>query len=158
MSSLLPPPLYLRRKCPPWTAAEVSALRLNWEKEKRRVVLACPCLFPLTRGTDWESGTEWADCLYVWSFSACIHMWGGTVFEKGENRSLSVFGRGYERGKVERRAEVGWWRANFIFWFDIGFSFLFHHFLFDVVCASSHRGATDPFVQLGPVELLLFRL
>ena len=31
------PPLYLQRRCPPWTAAENLVTRhLNWKKEKRK--------------------------------------------------------------------------------------------------------------------------
>ena len=46
---------------PPLPTEEVSSLdgsrglcasRLNWRKEKRKVALACPCLFPLKRGTE----------------------------------------------------------------------------------------------------------
>jgi len=126
---------------PPLPTGKVSSLDSSWGlyletelgKIKKKSGVSTPCLFPLTRGTDWESGTEWADCLQVWSLCACIHMWGGTVFEKGENWSLSAFGKGYERGKVERIAEVSWWRANFIFLFDFGFSFLFYR-LFGWCC------------------------
>ena len=50
---------------PPLPTEEVSSLDgswglcaspLNWKKEKRKVVLACPCLFPLIRGTEWGPG------------------------------------------------------------------------------------------------------
>ena len=42
-------PFCLQRGCFHWTAAEGSASRLNWKKEKRTLALACPCLFPLTK-------------------------------------------------------------------------------------------------------------
>ena len=47
---------------PPLPTGKVSSLdgswglcasRLNWKKEKTKVALACPCLFPLSRGTEW---------------------------------------------------------------------------------------------------------
>ena len=50
-------------------------------------------------------------------------MWGGTVLERKENRSLTIFEEGCEWGNVERRAEGGCWGTGlFVF---VGLMFCF---------------------------------
>jgi len=52
----------------------LCASRLNWKKEKREVAVACPCLFPLTRGTEWGPCTY----MYVFFFVYLFFCWIGS--------------------------------------------------------------------------------
>jgi len=49
VSPLLPPPLYLQRRCPPWTAAEGSVPR-DWTGEKKKENLRSSVSVPLVKG------------------------------------------------------------------------------------------------------------
>jgi len=51
-----------RLLCAPGVLLEQRLWAL-WKQQKRKVALECPCLFPLTRGTEWGSGVGWADGL-----------------------------------------------------------------------------------------------
>ena len=80
---------------PPLPTEEVSSLdgswvlcasRLIWKKEKRKVPLACQCMFPLTKRTEWGPGRENRHSIQRLHF---FHGWGGVGYFLNE-RGFSV--------------------------------------------------------------------
>jgi len=112
----------------------LCASRLKWEKEKRKVALACPCLFPLTRGTEWGPGKGWADWFSVCMFIVCMctYVWWYCFWDGRECLCdvdfLSVF--------------------CWLVWL----------MLFVRVRTSGYLEAMGPFGEPGPFELPLWRL